>query len=67
MNNNKITELKSDLLEEEELNDTDLSRVVGGTGYPNPGLLGNYGLLGTGIGGPYGLLNTGLLRGSGVY
>ncbi|MFK8912216.1 hypothetical protein [Streptomyces sp. YS-3] len=31
---------------------------------PNPGLLGNYGLLGTGIGGPYGLLNTGLLRGN---
>ncbi|KJZ73980.1 hypothetical protein HIM_06648 [Hirsutella minnesotensis 3608] len=31
--------------------------------YPNPGLLGNFGLLGTGIGGPYGLLNTGLLRG----
>lgn len=30
MNNTEITELKSDLFEEEELSDADLSTVVGG-------------------------------------
>lgn len=49
-----------------ELTDTECSVVRGGVN-PNPGLLGNYGLLGTGLGGPWGLLGTGLLRGYGVY